>query len=200
MNRKIIVIGLAIVLASLTAWFLYNKYRVVIPPVDVARSEIGWSAKSVSDTHFGKINLSKAELQFQNNVLLGGSFEADMNSITVADINDAQSNRDFINHIGNEDFFEVNLYPTATFRTTAVRRLEGNQYKVDGIMTIKNQEQPVSFTAEVLQDADGKRVVATLPIDRTRYGIAYGSQGKPGSHKDWFIHDEFLLNINVVIQ
>jgi polyisoprenoid-binding protein YceI len=44
----------------------------------------------------------------------------------------------------------------------------------------------------------GRRATATISIDRTLFGIEYGSMGKPGSEKDWFIHNEFVLNVNVV--
>ncbi|MCZ8217246.1 MAG: hypothetical protein O9262_13460, partial [Cyclobacteriaceae bacterium] len=83
--KKTLIIFAFVVFTAALAWILYNKYRIVIPPVDTAKSEIGWSAKSVSDTHFGKIQLSKATLEFKNSKLVGGSFEINMKTITVED-------------------------------------------------------------------------------------------------------------------
>jgi len=200
MNRKLLLTGAGLMVLALAGWFFYNKYRVVVPPVNVSQSEVGWSAKSVTDTHLGKIKLTKAELQFQDSRLVGGSFEVDMNSITVTDITDAQHNQDFINHITTEDFFEVNRFPTASFRITEVARESGNDYRVKGVMKIKEREQPVEFIATVTSTPTGTRTAATLTIDRTAFGIEYGSQGKRGSEKDWFIHNEFVLNVNVVTE
>lgn len=198
MNKKILFTVSGLIVAACAGWFFFNKYRVVVPPVDGSQSEVGWSAKSVTDTHLGKIKLTKAELQFQDSRLVGGSFEVDMNSITVTDITDSQHNQDFINHITTEDFFEVNRFPTASFRITEVARESGNDYRVKGVMKIKEREQPVEFIARVTSTPTGTRTAATLTIDRTAFGIEYGSQGKRGSEKDWFIHNEFVLNVNVV--
>jgi polyisoprenoid-binding protein YceI len=199
MNFKRILLISLFVLAPAAAWFFYNKYRVVVPAVDVARSEIGWSGKSVSDVHTGKISLKKAELQFQNDKLTGGFFEADMKSITVTDITDPEDNKHLVDHIANEDFFEVNRYPSASFRITEVKPAGNDLYEITGLMKIKDRENKLSFQARVLPAGEsGRRATATISIDRTLFGIEYGSMGKPGSEKDWFIHNEFVLNVNVV--
>lgn len=62
-------------IAALAGWVLYNKYFIVIPPVDITCSEIGWSRSSISGGHLEKIGLKKAEIQFQNWQLNSGSFE-----------------------------------------------------------------------------------------------------------------------------
>lgn len=201
MNFKRILLISLFVLAPAAAWFLYNKYRVVVPAVDVTRSEIAWSGKSVSDVHTGKISLKKAELQFRDDKLIGGMFEADMKSITVTDITDPEDNKHLVDHIANEDFFEVNRYPSASFRITEVKPAGNDLYDVSGLMKIKDRENKISFQAQVLPAGEnGHRATATVSIDRTLFGIEYGSMGKPGSEKDWFIHNDFLLNINVVAE
>lgn len=199
MNRKFLLIAvLVIVLAA--SWILYNRYRVVVPEVDINSSEIGWSGKSISDTHSGKLKLSKAEMKFKNGKLVGGMFEADMKSITVADITDTADNRHFLEHIANQDFFEVNKYPTASFTITSVTPRGEDTYDVSGRMKIRDKENPLSFQATVTPEGTGKRVSALVTIDRTLYGIEYGAKDKPGSEKDWFILNEFTLNVNVPIQ
>ena len=148
MRRNKILLLFVVVIAATAGWFLYNRYRVVVPAVDINNSEVGWSGKSVSDVHMGKIQLSKAEVKFQGGELIGGMFEADMKSITVTDITDTADNRYFIEHIGNEDFFEVNKYPTAGFVITNVKALGEGAYEVTGTMKIKDKENPITFTAK----------------------------------------------------
>ena len=197
MKKSILfVVLLALVLVG--SKIIYNKYRVIVPETDINSSEIGWSGKSVSDTHLGKLKLSKAEIQFKNEKLVGGFFEADMTSITCTDITDTADNRGFIEHICNEDFFEVNKYPTASFTVTEVKDLGGDLYEVRGKMKIKNKENPLTFTAKVTPSESGKRLSALLNIDRTLYGIEYGAEGKAGSEKDCFILNDFTLNVNIV--
>jgi polyisoprenoid-binding protein YceI len=121
---------------------------------------------------------------------------ADMRSISVEDITDPEGNREFVDHIANADFFEVDKYPTARFVSTSVERAAVGTYAVTGDLTIKAVTRPVSFTATPAPD--GGSLQATLAIDRTAYGIVYGSRGQVGSEKDWFIHDEFTITVNLL--
>ena len=198
MKRNKTLFLLVVLIAATSGWLLYNRYRVVVPAVDINNSEVGWSGKSISDVHMGKIQLSKAELKFQGDKLIGGMFEADMKSITVTDIADTADNRYFIEHIGNEDFFEVNKFPTAGFLITNVKSVDESTYEVTGMMKIKDKENPVTFTAKSEDTEKGRRIAAVVNIDRTLYGIEYGAEGKRGSEKDWFILNDFVLNINIV--
>ena len=188
----VLVVGLA------TGWMVYNRYRVVIPAVDVSKSEIAWSGKSLSGAHTGKIMLSKANLEFQGGKLIGGSFEADMRSITVTDISDSADNKHFVEHISNADFFEVNKYPKASFTITKVNPMNEQEYEVTGTMRIKDKENPLTFKATMTPAGQGQRVSAVVTVDRTLFGIEYGAKGKPGSEPDWFILNDFILNINVI--
>jgi len=50
-------------------------------------------------------------------------------------------------HIKSADFFEVEKYPTAAFRSTGVRT-SGDKYVVDGDFTLKGVTKPVSLDLE----------------------------------------------------
>ena len=193
--KKLMIAG-ALLIAAAAGWFLYNKYRVVAPPVDIARSEIGWVGKSIDDAHRGKIQLDTAVVEVQGGVVRSIMVVADMRSISVEDITDPEGNREFVDHIANADFFEVDKYPAARFVSTRVERAADGTYAVTGDLTIKAVTRPVSFTAT--PTADGGSLQATLEIDRTEYGIIYGSRGQVGSEKDWFILDEFTITVNLL--
>ena len=193
--KKLMIAALALIAAA-TGWFLYNKYRVVMPPVDVARSEIGWVGKSIDDAHRGKIQLDSAVVQMQDGTVRSILVVADMRSISVEDITDPEGQREFVDHIANADFFEVDKYAKARFVSTNVERVADGSYAVTGDLTIKGVTRPVSFTAK--PSADGGSLQATLEIDRTAYGIVYGAQGQVGSEKDWFIHDAFAITVNLL--
>lgn len=51
-------------------------------------------------------------------------------------------------HIRSADFFEVDKYPTWTYRSTAVRA-DGADLAIDGDLTIKGVTRPVQLTAEI---------------------------------------------------
>ena len=50
-------------------------------------------------------------------------------------------------HIKSADFFDVEKYPTATFRSTSVRA-NGDNYVLDGEFTLKGITKPVSLDLE----------------------------------------------------
>jgi polyisoprenoid-binding protein YceI len=198
MSKKSVLVLAGLVMLAVIGWFLYNKYRIVIPPVDKTRSEIGWSAKSVSGAHTGKVQLASASLRFQQDTLVGGEFTVDRKSISVEDITDPQHNKDLIQHITTGDFFETSTYPVATSVIKEVKPITNAEFHIKGNMTIKSVTQPIQFKATVLKEENQRRATATIQVDRTKFGIEYGSQGKRGSEKDWFIYDEFTLNVNIV--
>ena len=65
--------------------------------------------------------------------------------IQVASIDTKNEQRD--GHIKSADFFEVEKYPTATFRSTDVRA-NGVNYVLDGEFTLKGVTKPVSLDLE----------------------------------------------------
>jgi len=67
--------------------------------------------------------------------------EIDMDSIDTRD-----QNRD--NHLRTKDFFEVEKYPTMTYRSTGVRA-DGDDYVVDGELTLHGVTRPVSLALEL---------------------------------------------------
>jgi len=65
--------------------------------------------------------------------------------IAVDSINTRNEQRDA--HVKSADFFEVDKYPTATFRSTSVRG-DGENYVLDGEFTLKGVTRPVSLDLE----------------------------------------------------
>src|SRR5260221_7119109 len=51
-------------------------------------------------------------------------------------------------HLKSPDFFDVEKYPTLTFKSTKVEHTGGNEYNVAGDLTIRGETHPVTFKAE----------------------------------------------------
>jgi len=64
-------------------------------------------------------------------------------TIQVKSITTSQADRD--NHLRSSDFFDPETYPTITFRSTTIERVEGEDYKVTGDLTIKGVAKPVTL-------------------------------------------------------
>src|SRR3984957_16309196 len=66
--------------------------------------------------------------------------------IDLSSIDTGNEQRDA--HIRSADFFEVETYPTMTYRSTGVRA-DGDGYVLDGELTLKNVTKSVPLTLEL---------------------------------------------------
>jgi polyisoprenoid-binding protein YceI len=95
-------------------------------------------------------------------------------SIELASIDTGNETRD--NHLRSADYFEVEKYPTMSYRSTAVRPT-GDRWVVDGELTLHGVTRPVPLTVEVNgfgpDPWGGQRAgfSATAQIDRREFGI-----------------------------
>lgn len=169
--RKILL--LFMLLSSLSCFAqLDNTY-----PLNVEKSIINWkgSYSFLFSEHKGIVNFTKGELittSYGN--IIGGHFEVDMTSITHPEEGDGYGP---IEHLKNEDFFDVERYPLAHIVIREVTFYEdSNKHKIKADLTIKEITNSVEFWSEV--DTDAKLMKAKLLIDRTRWGIIYNHKIK----------------------
>jgi polyisoprenoid-binding protein YceI len=95
-------------------------------------------------------------------------------SVDAGSIDTGTPQRD--DHIRSADFFDVATHPTWTFRSTAIRP-DGDDYALDGELTIKGVTRPVTFALEVTgfgPDAFGGTRAgfsASTTINRSDFGV-----------------------------
>ncbi len=165
--------------------------------IDTKSSSIEWTAAKVTGKHNGTVKLSSGSLVFNGNLLQGGSFITDMNSIAVSDLQ-GESAQKLIGHLKSEDFFSTEKYPAAEFQITKVIPAGTNMVDITGNLKIKGITQPLTFQAIVKRQGNTAVAVAKgVRIDRTKYDIRYGSNSF-FNLGDKAIEDEFTLSINLV--
>jgi len=106
-------------------------------------------------------------------------------SVDLSSINTGQEQRDA--HIRSADFFEVEKHTHMTFASTGVRA-DGDDFLLDGDLTLKGVTKPVTFKLEVSgfgPDAYGGTRAgfsATTEINRTDFGVSFNGPipGVPG--------------------
>jgi polyisoprenoid-binding protein YceI len=108
-------------------------------------------------------------------------------TIDVASLTTGVTDRD--NHLRSADFFNVERYPTMTFRSTAVRgsfRNPGDHFEVIGDLTIGETTRPVTLDAEFEGEGKdpwgGTRVSfsADTKIDRRDFGLTWNKALETG--------------------
>ncbi len=91
--------------------------------------------------------------------LASSRVEAD---VDLASIDTNQADRDA--HVRSADFFDVERFPTMTYRSTGVRA-DGDDYVVDGELSLHGVTRPVSLRLEV------EGFVPETPFGDTRVGF-----------------------------
>ena len=136
--------------------------------------------------------------------MTGGSFTLDMNSLASTDLTGEQK-AGLEGHLkgldakGADDFFNVNKYPTATFTITNVvpsTTIPDANVSITGNLKMKATEKSITFPASVVMLGDKVNAVTpSFKINRTEWGINYGSKTVFNDLKDKFINDDIALNI-----
>lgn len=160
--------------------------------LDTKNSSIAWDAKKVIGGHVGTIGIKDGKIAVDNNKITSGEFTIDMQSLVCTDAPKATD------HLKNEDFFNVNKFPTAKFVITKVDNSKA-QPVLTGNLTIKEKTKSISFPVKV-NAISGQGVEAeasNVKINRLDFDIRYRSKSIFTDLGDKAIEDEFTLNIKI---
>jgi len=168
---------------------------------DVNNSSIHWLAKKVGGQHDGNIGLKSGELTLVGEELKAARFIVDMNSITVADLTDAGYNAKLVGHLKAEDFFGTEKNTESIFvlkkASEGAVAKTGTSYNVEGSLTIKGVTNDVTFPVTIVKAGNMVTAIGKITIDRTKFGIKYGSKSFFEGIGDKAIDDTFELEIKL---
>lgn len=185
-NLKLIAIA---ILTTLSATTMVAQTKSII----VEKSKIHWLGKKVTGQHEGTITFKEGALVFKKNKLKGGSFVVDMPTMTATDLQGEYLGK-LNGHLKSDDFFGTEKFPTSKLVFKTIADKGNNVYKVTADLTIKGVTNPVAFDMVV----NGNTAKTDLKIDRTKYGIKYGSGSFFDNLGDKTIYDEFELNVSLM--
>lgn len=176
--RKIIMLFISVVCLSIQS---KAQEKLVI---DTEKSTIKWIGEYTFyfGGHDGFINIKEGYFLKTNDIITGGEFIIDMNSITNTDVKDAKANKGLVDHLKNSDFFDVEKYPTAKLKITSIEYFENNQAKVNADLTIKGITKPINFNAEF--NYKEKKMFTRFKIDRRDWNVSYKSNLKNNAISD----------------
>ncbi len=104
--------------------------------------------------------------------------------VIAASIDTGDPTRDA--HLRSPDFLDVERYPHITYRSTAVRPAEGDRWRVEGDLTIRDVTRPVALDVEfegVALDPWGNLragFVASAQIDREEFAVTWNQALETG--------------------
>jgi polyisoprenoid-binding protein YceI len=164
-------------------------------------SDVHWwgykIAKTEASSHDGTVNVKSGNLVLKNGAVVGGDFVLDMTSINSTDLSGEYQGK-LNGHLKNGDFFEVEKFPTATYKITSVKKNTNKDYNfvVNGNLTVKGKTNAVSFPAKITS-ANG---VVTLEsdkfsFDRQKFDVAYKS-----TMQDVLVKDDVDLKVKISVK
>ncbi len=166
--------------------------------IDTEASSVNWSgSKVVGGGHNGTVALASGKLVLKNGQLDKGSFAADMTTVAVTDLTGGMADK-LSGHLFSDDFFGVTEHPSSSFTITSIVMDGPNEYTVTGDLTIKGQTNAVTFPAKLTWENELPVATATVKVDRTLFGIRYGSDSFFDNLGDKAISNEFELEIKLV--
>ena len=120
-------------------------------------------------------------------------------TIDVASIETRDAQRD--THLKSADFFDVEKYPTMTFKSTKVVQKSAGEGTVEGDLTIRDVTKPVVFEVlgptEQTKDPWGNLrvgVEATTKISRKEFGLTWSAPLEAGGV---MLGDEVTITLEV---
>jgi polyisoprenoid-binding protein YceI len=174
--------------------------------VDPAQSRFEWAGKKpLIDGYVdsGTIGVSEGAITVGESEA-SGSFTLDMNTLHVGLTAKKPGQEGALEgHLKGKGWFDVAAYPTAKFVITKVEPTAGSattfEYAVTGDLTIKGITHEISFPARIFQTSDGLlHANAQTEIDRTEWGLTFGSGNFFDSLGDNLIADEVALSFSIV--
>ena len=198
-RRLVLIVGLSFIplaaLAILASLFLDNGKTTQSKAIEntaqsqwqinPANSTIRFSGSHAGTAFQGEFSRWQIDIQFDPENPANGSITA---SIDTASASDGIPLHD--ETLPLEEWFNVEQHPTAAVRSTSILRISAATYKVDGILSIKGHEVPLSnFDMQI----EGPLMQLSGSVTLNRADIDLGMESDPQG--EWV-----ALNIPVTLQ
>lgn len=143
--------------------------------IDPVHSEVGFAVR-----HAMVAKVRGRFTKFEGTIVTGEDPLASSASVTIDPSSIDTGNEQRANHIRSADFLEVEKHPEMTYRSAGVRQ-DGEDYILDGELTIRGVTRPVPLKVEVNgfgPDPTGvgkarAGFTASGEIDRTEFGVNF---------------------------
>lgn len=183
--------ALALMLAASTLPALAgDTYRI-----DATHSEIGFKVRHFLSKTPGRFAKFQGLIQMDDKDISKSSVEV---TIDVATISTDNENRD--KHLKSPDFFDVEKFPTITFKSTAVKEVAKGRLEVTGDFTLRGVTKRITFPITNLgtqASSMGVRagfVDGVLKLNRKDFGVLWNKVLDNGGT---MLSDEVDITLNI---
>ena len=157
--------------------------------INPGHSKVEFTGSKVTGKHDGGFKQFSGAIDLVNNKVDESSVYVDIDATSV--FTDADK---LTEHLKSGDFFEVEKFPRASFRSTKIEadttKGAGN-YLVTGDLTLHGVTKSVSFPAEIKISAEDVSVSSEFAINRKDFGIVYAGKA------DDLIRDDVVIRLDL---
>lgn len=169
--------------------------------LDTVSSQISWVGRKPGGVHSGTLKLQRGYFEFSGQEIVGGRVIFNMSTISDVDLSDSESRVKLEKHLKSADFFNVAQYPTSDFVITKITpdtRKGSDNFAIEGNLTIKGIVKSIAFPGKiVISDKEIVAQVGPIAINRTDWGVNYGSKSIFDNLTDKFIDDNIELTFSL---
>ena len=159
--------------------------------INIEKSNIKWTGKEITtSSHYGTLKFVGGEINIQPEAVTG-KVVVDMESLSVDYLTGGSKAR-LEGHLRSDDFFSVSSHKSSTIEVTSSKK-NGDNYDVDGVLTIKGISHPISFVLSV----DDKVATSKLTFDRSKYDVRFRSGTFFENLGDKLILDDIELEVEL---
>jgi polyisoprenoid-binding protein YceI/rhodanese-related sulfurtransferase len=171
--------------------------------IDTDQSIIEWIGRNPTTSHFGTVEIDRGEIIIADGIITG-KFDIDMGSIKNTNLEGDELQPVLIDHLKSDDFFLTKVFPTARYeikKAVPVKEpfLSSPNYEISGNLELRGVKAEQNFMATFSKTAEKQLMAeAHFDIDRTKWGIIYGSTRFFESLGMHMVFDLISLQIRVV--
>jgi polyisoprenoid-binding protein YceI len=137
--------------------------------LDAAKSKVVFQYSYKTKPYEGEFKKVKAT--FKIDPASPGSCEFSV-TIPIADL--FVSSKEVVDYLLDIELFDVDQFPTATFKANKCRLQSANSFASDGTLTIRNQTKPLSFPFKLDVGPTGFHLTSEVTIKRLDFGVGQG--------------------------
>lgn len=162
--------------------------------VNLNDSALKWYGADITGKeHYGSLKFKSGALNVSNGKLQGGSFEIDMTSLAVEDLEGEWAQK-LEGHLKSDDFFAIDKFNTAFLVLTSVKEGSDNTFEAAGDLTIRGKTHSVSVT---FVPAGTNKMTAALVFDRSKYDVKFRSASFFSDLGDKLILDDIKVEVSL---
>ena len=140
--------------------------------VDPVHSSVEFHVK-----HLGIATVKGVFKDFEGTLEVGPEGVSAYGSVKVESVDTREPQRD--GHLRSPDFFDADQYPEITFKSTAIRPIDDDEFEIEGDFTIHGVTQTLKLKATLegtetgMQGDERVGISATAQINRSDYDMKF---------------------------